>query len=495
MTGSRTTPHIIFTLLLTAPLSCTAQPQEDGAVADAQGCRSIIQPEPPRCGDGVVDPDAGEECDDGDWNDNTAACLDTCVAAQCGDGFVHAGAEDCDDGNTDDGDECPSNCLPLCGNGVLDGDEECDDGNTNDTDSCRNTCTHAACGDGVVQAGFEQCDDGNADDGDDCPTDCLLTPCGDGVADQAEECDDGNNDNTDSCLNTCVNAVCGDGFHREGAEECDDGNQDNSDDCTDACEAARCGDGFAHSELEECDDAGESMTCNTDCSVAECGDGLLNPTAGEECDDAGESMTCDADCSAAACGDGLLNTAAGEGCDDGNTEGGDGCSSECIVERLVFVTGTPYVASELGGLPGADARCNDHASAAGLDGAYMAWLSDDTGSPEFRFSKDSTASYILVNGDEIALGWEDLSDGELSAAIDLDENASPREGVDVWSNTLEHGSPKHTSAHCMNWTGTKPLESAGIGYSSATDHNWTDSYSLSCGSDLGAHLYCFQVSP
>ena len=48
---------------------------------------------PTMCGDGKVD--AGEDCDDMNA-DNTDACLDTCVAASCGDGFPWAGMEDCD---------------------------------------------------------------------------------------------------------------------------------------------------------------------------------------------------------------------------------------------------------------------------------------------------------------------------------------------------------------------------------------------------------------
>src|SRR5688500_6946208 len=39
---------------------------------------------------------------------------------------------------------------PVCGNGVMEGTEECDDGNTNGGDDCTASCKPAACGDGVV---------------------------------------------------------------------------------------------------------------------------------------------------------------------------------------------------------------------------------------------------------------------------------------------------------------------------------------------------------
>jgi MYXO-CTERM domain-containing protein len=97
------------------------------------------------CGNGLVDP--MEECDDTN-TDNEDDCLDTCLAASCGDGVIQTGVEECDDGNDDDTDDCPSSCVP------------------------------ATCGDGFVQDGVEECDDGNDDDTDDCRTDCTLPPTG-----------------------------------------------------------------------------------------------------------------------------------------------------------------------------------------------------------------------------------------------------------------------------------------------------------------------------
>ncbi len=76
---------------------------------------------------------------------------DLCVVAYeaadpvCGNGFLE-GPEECDDGNTTDGDGCAADCTnegppPNCGDGVLDSDEECDDGNMVDDDECRNDCS------------------------------------------------------------------------------------------------------------------------------------------------------------------------------------------------------------------------------------------------------------------------------------------------------------------------------------------------------------------
>ena len=96
-----------------------------------------ISDDPPAscCGNGIEDP--GEECDDGN-NDNNDGCDANCITEFCGDGITNDGDEECDDGNTVDGDGCNANCITeFCGDGITnDGDEECDDGNTVDEDGC-----------------------------------------------------------------------------------------------------------------------------------------------------------------------------------------------------------------------------------------------------------------------------------------------------------------------------------------------------------------------
>src|SRR5437879_6380356 len=46
--------------------------------------------------------------------------------------------------------EQASSVPTTCGNGFLDPGEECDDGNTSNGDSCFNNCKKPACGDGVI---------------------------------------------------------------------------------------------------------------------------------------------------------------------------------------------------------------------------------------------------------------------------------------------------------------------------------------------------------
>ena len=188
------------------------------------------------CGNGVVE--AEEVCDDGNSED-TDDCLSTCVLASCGDGFIHAEDEVCDDGNSVDTDDCLSTCLAAsCGDGFVHEDNEaCDDGNSVDTDDCLSTCVAASCGDGFVHAQNEACDDGNESETDACLSDCSAASCGDGfVHEGVEQCDDSNTDSTDECTENCQEANCGDGFVWADEEACDDGNRDDTDDCSNTCE-------------------------------------------------------------------------------------------------------------------------------------------------------------------------------------------------------------------------------------------------------------------
>jgi len=190
-----------------------------------------------------------------------------CNSTACGDGVVGA-LQDCDDGNTEDGDGCsstcevepgfvcegsPSVCREIrCGDGLVEGDEACDDGNDEDGDGCSSLCEPE---DGFV------CDDAS-------PTVCREILCGDGFVDGDEACDDGNDEDGDGCSSlceveegarcegepsVCVVAACGDGSVDPG-EECDDGNLIDGDGCSSACEIEFCGDGVVQApDLPLCD--------------------------------------------------------------------------------------------------------------------------------------------------------------------------------------------------------------------------------------------------
>lgn len=204
------------------------------------------------CGNGRIDSDQGEVCDDRNTVSGDGCSADCHSDETCGNGIKDiAKNEACDDGNVVTETECPygvASCTrcsatcdrdldllgPYCGDSVLNGNEACDDSNAvTETQcpygepSCRRcnaSCSAAVdlsgpyCGDSV-QNGAEACDDGNTVTETQCPygtptctqcsSDCarqlnLTGPyCGDGIQNGSEACDDGNTSVCGSCSATC----------------------------------------------------------------------------------------------------------------------------------------------------------------------------------------------------------------------------------------------------------------------------------------------------
>ena len=267
------------------------------------------------CGDGAIDEDNGESCDD-ENTDNTDGCLNTCDVATCGDGVTRTdlaegqeGFEACDDANTDNTDGCVEGCqLAECGDGYTwsnGGAEECDDFNDIDDDSCTNACLSAYCGDGAINNN-EPCDSSDPDNTIGCDDACNPILCGNGALDEGEDCDEGGIETANCDLN-CTFRVCGDSTtNLTSGELCDDGNALNNDGCLDNCDLNVCGDGFQYDGVEGCDDGnvtteacdyGEASctVCNSDCDIEAgatsfCGDDTVDATNNETCDD-GNAIT------------------------------------------------------------------------------------------------------------------------------------------------------------------------------------------------------------
>jgi fibro-slime domain-containing protein len=235
---------------------------------------------PPACGDGEINLDPPEACDDGNTlpgDGCSGACVvepyhvcptpgQPCVSTiVCGDGEVGPG-EACDDGNVDSGDGCSENCktvepgyrcrtagepcvrVYVCGDGNVDSNEGCDDGGVKDGDGCDSRCR--------IERGHK-CEGS--------PSKCTKTVCGDGKMEGAESCDDGNKVPFDGCNDrceaepTCVSgqpctSTCGDGIVL--GEDCDDGNLRDGDGCSSDCKVEpgfQCVDGGSGS----CEKVGE----------------------------------------------------------------------------------------------------------------------------------------------------------------------------------------------------------------------------------------------
>jgi cysteine-rich repeat protein len=81
---------------------------DDGNLEDRDNCNRNCQV--PWCGNGHID-GPREECDEGVNNHPRGRCYLSCTRAVCGDGIVNPTlGEECDDGNVLSGDGCSSTC-------------------------------------------------------------------------------------------------------------------------------------------------------------------------------------------------------------------------------------------------------------------------------------------------------------------------------------------------------------------------------------------------
>lgn len=200
---------------------------------------------------------------------------------------------------------------------------------------------------------------------------------------------------------------------------------------------------------------------------------------------------------------GSSGSTAGGGCGDGQIQDGeecdgeDGCSNECKKEfRRVFVTSQAF-AGDLGGLSGADKKCQEAAEGGGFPGKYMAWLSSAEGDPAGRFVH-SEVPYRQVDGTEVAADWTDLTDGTLKSGIYLTElKNQPQKGLTsscqlevafAWTSTQDDGTFPQTDDHCSGWSG---ISGSGItGRVGLSDNGWTFDCAAAC-QDV-AYLYCVE---
>jgi len=164
---------------------------------------------------------------------------------------------------------------------------------------------------------------------------------------------------------------------------------------------------------------------------------------------------------------------------------------EPISSSRVFVTSTTYDGN-LGGLEGADAKCQERANAANLGGQWKAWLSDTNTSAASRITH-SNNSYKLLNGNVIANNWEDLIDGSIQNSINLDEfKRVPSYQSCVWTSTATNGNFLPKSANltaCSDYT-SADANYSWCGHNGSKDFNWTKWSTDVCSNS--SPLYCFE---
>lgn len=139
--------------------------------------------------------------------------------------------------------------------------------------------------------------------------------------------------------------------------------------------------------------------------------------------------------------------------------------------------------SAVGGIAGADTMCANAASAAGLGGTYMAWLSTGAADdPDSRFITKAAIPYRGADGALVANNWTDLTDSSVSV------NPARKDAYGNWnaagwiiSNVDTDGTAAYDGTNnCSGWTTNGTGYTNHYGQSNQTNSNWTDAGTGNC---------------
>lgn len=226
-------------------------------------------------------------------------------------------------------------------------------------------------------------------------------------------------------------------------------------------------------------DVGEDgIDCGGSCAFAcpaappTCSDGAKN---GAESD-----VDCGGTC-ATKCANGLV-CASDPDCASAYCEVGT-CASR---DRLVFLSSAAWTGN-LGGLAGADAKCQALADAAQKRGTYKAFLSSIASSAAARLGRGA-ARYVLVDGTVVATDAASFFSVFHLAPIDLTETGA-RVNARVFTASRGTGDYPAESPTCSDWTGD--IGQPRNGSSNVADDGWADNELPAFCSD-SLHLYCVQ---
>ncbi|AKU95532.1 Tryptophan synthase alpha chain [Labilithrix luteola] len=438
---------------------CKATPCSDGVISGSETDIDCGGSCATKCaaGKGCL---AAADCASGFCKRNASAGQGVCVANHCGDGIRNS-----DESGTDCG---GSTCAP-CKTGTLSAvAKDCESGFSDGT-----YCVASSCQDRQVSPGESDVDCGGDSScircgvGQTCTahSDCsrgpyaLLCVAGKCARPLSVGCDDGawtGNETDVDCGGSC-GATC------ESGKACKSG----ADCISDTCLAGTC---------VECESGAQcaSKVCSPShtCSAPTCSDATQN---GDETD-----TDCGGSC-ATKCRAGQQCVVAAD-CASGECEAGL-CKAPPAKDILVFLSSASYNGN-LGGLAGADAKCQALASAASLPGTYKAFLSDSTTTASSRLSRPGGA-YKLVNGTVVAKDAAAFFSSTHASAIVVDENGGTS-GGEVWTGS---GSNGIGSGGCSNWTSTSGTAQIGASWQSTSQ--WASLYQQFCDR-TNVHLYCIQ---
>jgi len=157
--------------------------------------------------------------------------------------------------------------------------------------------------------------------------------------------------------------------------------------------------------------------------------------------------------------------------------------------KLLFTTSSSYT-GDLGGLAGADAKCAQSASGAGLGGTFVALLSDASTNAIDRVS--DVGPWNLTNGKVAFKTRADIATVPVTA-LGINEHAADV-GLPTCAWTGSKAGAKLAPELCMSWTlGTADMVGK-TGNTNTIDNRWIEGVN-DCGNKIcntAQHLYCIE---
>lgn len=182
---------------------------------------------------------------------------------------------------------------------------------------------------------------------------------------------------------------------------------------------------------------------------------------------------------------GLLPADAGRSGDGGGGSSEAGADAAASVKR-VFVSSLSYAPVTMGGLTGADMKCNTAAQAAVLGGVWKAWLSDSATNAIDRIV--GTGPWYLVDGTtKVFNNKANLATDALDAISMTEKGITLSNDVYTWTGTVTGGT--RSTATCSSWTTDVGLGALGNG---RYGDGWTESAFGPAPCTAGFQIYCFE---
>ncbi|MDO8592633.1 MAG: dockerin type I domain-containing protein, partial [bacterium] len=174
-------------------------------------------------------------------------------------------------------------------------------------------------------------------------------------------------------------------------------------------------------------------------------------------------------------------------CADDNTGAASG-----VRTKRIFVTSTSYTGS-LGGLAGADAKCQARATVGGLTGTWKALMSDNTTNAKDRLGTawDLLADILGMPLISRASIWDTTSGYNVLNFYFYTTELGTKSGASfgVWTGTDSSGNK--TTFNCQNWSSNYYLNYSTTGRIGDLDYKWINNQSNAvCNANY--YLYCFE---